>query len=125
MEVGLRSVHNFGTYKMNAAAQCRLSTNFVAKHVFLIDSWPTWATVRFLYSSFSSLEASLLRRQARPRQKIELNYTQELWSENALQKGAEFVESGESMLHTSALQQSRGRWLVNLDSEIWQSLIYR
>jgi len=32
--IGSRSVHEFGTCKENAAAQCRLPTNFSAKHVF-------------------------------------------------------------------------------------------
>jgi len=29
-----RSVHDLGTYKENAIAQCRLLTNFASKHVF-------------------------------------------------------------------------------------------
>ena len=34
----LRSVNDSGTCKENAAAQCRLATNFAAKHVFQIGS---------------------------------------------------------------------------------------
>jgi len=40
--------------------------------------------------------------------RIELNCTQELWLANELQKGAELIESGESTLHTSALQHKKG-----------------
>jgi len=60
MRVVSRSVHDFGTCTENAATQCRLPTNFAAKHVFKSEVGTAQPHSLCKYQSRTDLDWTLL-----------------------------------------------------------------